>query len=115
MTLSERRLQEKIAGAKRLRKMAFLGLAVGVALFMVGLLLPFGILFLVGYTVFMVCTGASSFLTVMKWQYTKALKTETEKREKPSPKNLCSRCGTEVEKNEKYCPKCGKKAQTRKR
>ena len=114
MTLSERRLQEKIAGARRLRKMAFLGLAVGVALFIVGLMLS-EILFLVGYTVFMVCTGAISFLTVVKWQYTKALKSETEKKEKPPTKNLCSRCGTEVEKNEKYCPKCGKKAQTSKR
>jgi len=115
MSLSKRELQEKIAGAKRVRKMAYIGLAVGVAVFLAGLLLQFPLLFIMGYTVFIICTGIGSFITILNWQYNKALKAQMEKREKPPAESICSRCGTGVDKNEKYCPKCGKKISTRKR
>lgn len=83
--------------------------------FFVGLWLPFPILYLVGSTVLIVCTGISSFVTVLNWQYNKALKAQVEKRERPPVGNLCPRCGTQIDAKEKYCPKCGKKVQTRKR
>ncbi len=115
MSLDRRELQKKIAGAKRVRRMAFTGLAIGVTVFLVGLVLQLSPLFLVGYTVFIVCTGISSFVTVLNWQYNKALKAQLERSEKLPVESVCQRCGTEVEKSEKYCPKCGKKVQTRKR
>ncbi|HUV97997.1 MAG TPA: zinc-ribbon domain-containing protein [Candidatus Paceibacterota bacterium] len=115
MNLSQRELQEKIAGAKRVRKMAYIGLALGVAAFLAGLLLQFPLLFIMGYTVFIVCTGIGSFITILNWQYNKALKAQMEKREKPPAESICPRCGMEVDKNERYCPKCGKKIPTRKR
>jgi uncharacterized paraquat-inducible protein A len=113
--MGQRKLQEKIAGAKRVRKMAYIGLAIGVAAFFTGLLLPFPLLFVIGYTVFMVCTSIGSFITILNWQYSKALKAQMKKREKPPAESICPRCGMEVDKNEKYCPKCGKKIPTRKR
>lgn len=113
--MGQRKLQEKIAGAKRVRKMAYIGLAIGVAAFFAGLLLPFPLLFVIGYTVFMVCTSIGSFITILNWQYSKALKAQMKKREKPPAESICPRCGMEVDKNEKYCPKCGKKIPTRKR
>jgi uncharacterized paraquat-inducible protein A len=115
MSLRKRELQEKIVGAKRVRKMAFIGLAVGVAAFIVGLLLQFPLLFIMGYTVFIICTGIGSFITILNWQYNKALKAQMEKRERRPAESICPRCGTKVDKNEKYCPKCGKKTPTRKR
>ncbi|MGB9135394.1 MAG: zinc ribbon domain-containing protein [Candidatus Bathyarchaeia archaeon] len=115
MSLGKRELQEKIAGAKRVRKMAYIGVALGVAAFLTGLLLQFSLLFLVGYTVFIVCTGIGSFVTVLNWQYNKALKAQMERSEKLPVESVCQRCGTEVDKSEKYCPKCGKKVQTKKR
>jgi uncharacterized paraquat-inducible protein A len=114
MSLSKRELQQKIAGAKHVRKMAFIGLAVSVAAFLSGLLLQFTFLFIIGYTVFIVCTGVSSFVTILNWQYNKALKAQVKKGEKPPAESICPRCGTPVDKNEKYCPKCGKKMSTRK-
>jgi hypothetical protein len=118
MNLSQRKLQEKIAGAKRVRKMAYIGLAIGVAAFFAGLLLPFPLFFVIGYTVFTVCTGIGSFITILNWQYNKELKAQMrarEKRAEPPAKSICPRCGMEVDKKEKYCPKCGKKVATRKR
>jgi uncharacterized paraquat-inducible protein A len=114
MSLGKKELQKKIAGAKRVRRLAFAGLAVGVTVFMVGLVVQVSILFLVGYTVFIVCTGISSFTTVLNWQYNKVLKAQIENREKSPLEIVCPRCGTHVDKSEKYCPKCGKKIQTRK-
>jgi DNA-directed RNA polymerase subunit RPC12/RpoP len=115
MGLARRELQGKIAGAKRVRRAALLGLGVGVAAVFAGLLLQVSILFLVGYTVFIVCTGITSFVTVLNWQYNKALKTLMERSEKPTVETKCSRCGTQVDADEKYCPKCGKKVPARKR
>jgi uncharacterized paraquat-inducible protein A len=115
MNLSQRKLQEKIAGAKRVRKMAYIGLAIGVAAFFAGLLLPFPLFFVIGYTVFTVCTGIVSFITILNWQYNKELKAQLEKKEKPPAESICPRCGMEVDKNEKYCLKCGKKVPARKR
>jgi ribosomal protein L32 len=112
MSLSKRELQQKIAGAKHVRKMAFIGLAVSVAVFLSGLLLPFTLLFIVGYTVFIVCTGIISFVTILNWQYSKALKAQVKK--KAPAASVCPRCGTAVDKNEKYCPKCGKKITAKK-
>ena len=115
MSLRTRELQGKIAGAKRVRKMAYFGLSVGVAAFFAGLLLPLSILFLVGYTAFLVCTGIVSFVTVLIWQYNKALGTQRKTSERRPVERTCPRCGRQVDENEKYCPKCGKEVQTRKR
>ena len=95
--------------------MAFFGLGVGVAAFLAGLLLPSSVLFLVGYTAFLVCTGIVSFVTVLIWQYNKALTTQRKTSEPRRVERTCPRCGTPVDETEKYCPKCGKKVQTRKR
>lgn len=110
----KKELQEKISEANRFRRIAIAGLIVGVAFIFLGIVL-FAALFIIGYTIFIICTGTVSFLTVLKWLYSKALKTEMEEKTKPPPTNLCSRCGTRVRKNTKYCPKCGKKIQTKKR
>jgi uncharacterized paraquat-inducible protein A len=115
MSLSKREIKEKIAGAKRVRKMVYAGLAVGVAAFFAGFLLKFPPLFIMGYTVLIICTGIGSFIAILSWHYNKALKAQMEKREKPPAESICPRCGTKVDKNERYCPKCGKEARTRKR
>lgn len=86
----------------------------GVILITLGLVTPIPAFFIIGYTVFIVCTGISSFLTVLKWQYGKALKERVESAEKPSSIEVCPRCGVGVEKGVKYCPKCGKMMQTKK-
>ena len=109
----KKELHEKILETNRRRKMVVVGLVVGVALAILGQLVPFPALFIVGYTVFLICAGAISFFTVLKWQYTKALK-EKRKEEAKLPVNVCPRCGTKVRKNTKYCPKCGKKIHTKK-
>ena len=68
-----------------------------------------------GYTVFMVCTSIISFITILNWQYSKTLKVQMKKRGKPLGENICPRCGVRIDRNEKYCSKCGKKISTRKR
>ncbi|MFP3984582.1 MAG: zinc-ribbon domain-containing protein [Candidatus Bathyarchaeia archaeon] len=113
MKKKQSKLTEKIAEANRFRRIAVLGLTVSIPLIFLGqLFLP--VLFIIGYTVFIVCTGITSFFTVLKWQYGKALKQEREEKEKPPPAILCPRCGVEVGKTVKYCPKCGKKIQAKK-
>lgn len=111
----KKELQEKISEAVRYRKMAIIGLIIGIVSSVVGMVLSHPPLFIVGYTVFIICTGITSFLTVQKWQYAKALKKGVEEEKKPLPSNLCPRCGAEVGKDEKYCPKCGKKIQVKRR
>ena len=114
MLRKEKEAIEKIPEVRRFRKMAIIGLVIGVPLIVLGQLLSFSAFFIIGYTALVICVGITSFLTVLNWQYTKALKTEAEKETKPQPMNVCPRCGTEVEKNIKYCPKCGKKVQIKK-
>ncbi len=107
-------MQEKISEANRVRKISMTGLIVGLIFVFLGqLLLP--ALYIVGYAVFIVCTGVTSFTTVLKWQYAKALKMKIEEKERPPPQPVCSRCGTKTRKGVKYCPKCGKKIQTKMR
>lgn len=115
MSHSRRELQQKILGTKRVRKIAYIGLVVGVVVVLLSLLLPFSLLFILGYTVFIICTGISSFTIILNWQYNKALKAQTKKTGEPLAKRTCSRCGMAVDKTEKYCSKCGKKTPTRKR
>jgi hypothetical protein len=108
-------LQEKILKTHRRRKMVLAGLIIGIALTILGQLLSFTAFYITGFTIFIICTGATSFFTILKQQYAKALKTEMEEEAKPPSVNMCPRCGTKVRKNLKYCPKCGKKIKTKKR
>jgi hypothetical protein len=114
MLKEKRESQEKIAQATRYTRWAVTGLIAGIALIILGLATPFPAFFIVGYTAFIVCTGISSFLTVLKWQYGKTLKRESASATKPSSTEVCPRCGTEVKKGLRYCPRCGKMIQTRK-
>jgi len=107
-------LQEKILETNRRRNIVITGLIVGIALAILGQLVPFPALSIIGFTIFTICTGATSFFTVLKWQYAKTMKTEMEKEAKPPPVDVCPRCGTRVRKNKEYCPKCGKKIKTKK-
>jgi len=109
-----RELEEKISGENRIKKIAVAGLIAGVALIITGLLF-FPPLFVIGYTIFIICTGITSFTSVWKWMYGKTLKAEMKEKEKQPSAILCPRCGAEVGKNERYCPKCGKKTRTKKR
>ncbi len=118
LTLTKRKkkeLLEKISEISHLRRMVTTGLIVSIILVFLGQLIPFPALFIVGYTVFLICISAVAFFTVSKWQYSKMLKTEVEKETEPSTSWMCPRCGTSVQNYIKYCPKCGKKIQTRKR
>jgi predicted RNA-binding Zn-ribbon protein involved in translation (DUF1610 family) len=110
----KRELQERISQATRYTRWAVIGLIAGIVLITLGLITPFPAFFIIGYTAFIVCTGISSFLTVLKWQYGRALKKEIAPARKLPSMEICPRCGTEVEKNVKYCPKCGKMIQTKK-
>jgi len=107
--IRKRRLElaGKIEQINRRRKIAIFGLILGVALITVGQLLYFPALFIIGYTVFIICTGIASFLTAFKWLYARGPKGEL--RSGKSPVGSCPRCGTEVGKGTKYCKKCGKK------
>ncbi|MFQ6068208.1 MAG: zinc-ribbon domain-containing protein [Candidatus Bathyarchaeia archaeon] len=109
----KKELQEKISATIRPRKIAIVGLIVGLVFIVLGQLLLLPALFIVGYTVFIICTGIYSFLSVLRWQYARALKMEMEEA-KPPPISECPRCGTKVGKNVKFCPKCGKKIQAKK-
>lgn len=95
--------------------MVLVCLIIGITLIIIGQLLSFTALYITGFAVFTICTGATSFFTILKQQYAKALKTEMEEEAKPPPVNVCPRCGTKVRKNVKYCPKCGKKIKAKKR
>jgi len=107
-------LQEKISETNHRRKMALIGLIIGIALIILGQLVSFTALFITGFAVLTICSGATSFFAILKQQYAKALKTKIEEEAKPPPVNVCPRCGTKAKKNVKYCPKCGKKIQTKK-
>jgi len=113
LSKKKKELQEKISEADRFKRIALLGLIIGIVLIVLGLLM-FEPLFILGFTIFMICTSITSFLATLKWQYARALKMETKKKEKPPPINVCPRCGTKVEKSLKYCSKCGKKIQAKK-
>lgn len=113
--MREKELQEKITGLKRVRRIALTGLAVGIVFIVIGMLLQLELLFITGYTLFIVSTGIASFILAMGWQYKRALKTKAKEREAQPTQRTCPRCGAEVEKDEKYCPKCGKNLQTKKR
>jgi len=109
---AKKELREKISEADRYRRMSFFGLVVGIVMIVLGLLL-FPALFIIGFTVFIICTGITSFLITLKWQYVKALKALM-KEAKPQPINVCPRCGAKIKRNTKYCPKCGKQIETKK-
>jgi ribosomal protein S27AE len=109
----KKELQEKISETNRARRIVVAGLIAGLTLTVLGLML-FTLLFIIGFTVFIICTGIASFLTALKWGYSKALKIEIEDKTVSLPTRLCPRCGTEVRKKVKYCPKCGKEIQTKK-
>jgi len=113
MRKKKKELQEKISEANRIRRIALLGLIMGIVLIVLGMLV-FEPLFVIGFTIFIICTGIISFLTTLKWQNTRALKKGTDEKEKPPPISVCPRCGAKVGKNLKYCPKCGKKIQAKK-
>ena len=113
--MKKKELQEKISETNRRRKMVLAGLIVGIALIILGQLLSFTAFYITGFAVFTICTGATSFFTILKQQYAKALKTEMEEKAKPPPVNVCPRCGAKVRRNVKYCPKCGKKIKAKKR
>lgn len=100
-------LARKIEQINRRRKMAMIGLVLGVALITVGQLLYFPALFVVGYTVFIICTGVASFLTAFKWLYARGSKAEIKGVEPPV--DSCPRCGAEVREGTIYCKRCGKK------
>ena len=109
----KKELREKISETNRVRRIAVAGLIAGLTLTVLGLML-FTPLFIIGFTVFIICTGTASFLTSLKWGYSKALKIEIEDETVSLPTRLCPRCGTKVRKKVKYCPKCGKEIQTKK-
>ena len=115
MRKNRKELQEKISEANRRRKIVIVGLIVGLVFIILGQLAQFPIFLIIGLTIFPICTGITSFLTILKWLYAKALKKEMEEKAKPPPVTVCPRCGTKVRKNTKYCPRCGKKTQTKKR
>ncbi len=105
--MKRKELQEKISKTNRRRKTAVVGLIVGVVLIILGLL-SFTLLFIIGFTIFITCTSIISFLTTLKWQYAKILKMEMKEEDKQPLIIECPRCGTRVDRNEKYCSKCGK-------
>lgn len=112
--MREKELKEKISGLNRVRRIALTGLVIGIVLIVAGLLL-LPELYIIGLTLFIVCTGITSFIFGTGWQYKRALKAKAEERKTKPIQRTCPRCGAEVEKDEKYCPKCGKSVQTKKR
>ncbi|UCB61408.1 MAG: zinc ribbon domain-containing protein [Candidatus Bathyarchaeota archaeon] len=108
----KKEIREKILETNRVRKIAFAGLIIGVSLTFLGLTL-FTPLFVVGFTMLVICTGAASFLTAVKWGYSKALKMEVEKKVVTHTK-VCPRCTTQIREGLRYCPNCGKKIQAKK-
>lgn len=100
-------LAGKLKQINRRRKIAIVGLILGVALITAGQLLYFPALSIVGYTVFIICTGVVSFLTAFKWLYARGFKAEIKGVE--SPVDSCPRCGAEVKEGSIYCKRCGKK------
>jgi len=113
LSKKKKELQEKISEADHFKRIALLGLIVGIVLIVLGLFM-FEPLFILGLAIFMICTGITSFLATLKWQYARVLKMEANEKEKPPPINVCPRCGIKVEKSLKYCSKCGKKIQAKK-
>ncbi len=100
--------------AKRLRKIAAVGMVVGIALAILGQLPSLTALFIVGLTVSTIGISATSYFILLSWLYARALKKEMKEEAKPPPAILCPRCGAEIRSNLKYCPKCGKKIQAKK-
>ncbi|UCE96832.1 MAG: zinc-ribbon domain-containing protein [Candidatus Bathyarchaeota archaeon] len=105
----KKELQGKISETSHYRKIAVAGLIIGIILIILGQLPQLPALFIIGYTLTFICTGATSFFTVLKWQHSKALEKEIEQETKPPPVTACPRCGTTAKANATYCPKCGKK------
>jgi hypothetical protein len=109
----KKELREKISETNHVRRIAVAGIIIGVTLTLSGLIL-FTPLFILGFTVFIICTSIASFLTVLKWGYSKALKMKMEIEETVSlPLRVCPRCGAKVRKKVKYCPQCGKEIQAK--
>ena len=113
MYKKKRELSQKIKEGDRLRRIAIFGLVAGVILTVIGQLLPFPAFFIIGYTVFIICTGVISFLTVFRWFYSRTIREQATPQAKPD-KLFCPRCGADIVGKLRFCPKCGKKLQTKK-
>jgi ribosomal protein S27AE len=107
-------LRQKISHLKHLRKNIAFGLILGVILVILGQLgLGLAILVL-GYGIILACTAAISFSTALSWLYSKTYEKVLGEDKELLPIISCPRCGAAIEKNRRYCKKCGKKIFTKK-